>query len=650
MVTLVAIVVVLWAIDYATLGDRVARNVSVENVDLSRRSGNGLKTALTRADAAYGQGSVVFVIDGEDHPMSAAEIGLHLDEEATATAARQVGRNDPSLLKPVHWVASFFASRHAPVTVRLDRDRLAEALATLPGQTPVVEPRVIGSVETIGTTPGKPGYGFTPEDVAPRIERQARDGSLPLRIPLAAGIIEPTVTDGEVELLAAYARTLTDQRIRLSIPGATMVATPPLLRSWITSKVSPATGQAMLSMDPDAVVPTLRDELGTRVSDPVDATFTVVDSEAYLVPQVDGRDCCAESSGAEILEALEAQADRDSTGEQDRSEVDSPAGDDPAGEPDETPGDDSSEDMATVDLPLVDRPPEFTTAKARELGITTRLGTGTDPDPQRVWSPDMDRPDHDDGDDGQEAGDGDETDDAPADTGTPGSTTTSTSTTTTTTIPADPAAEGQFIVPIPNRRGQVDNIDQAIPRLNGRIIRPGRELSLNEVIGAPSPERGFVPADVQTADGPTWVSGGGTDLVAAALFEAAYTTGLDIPTSARHHVLPAGVTPGIEATLGWTEPDLVVANPSDHAVLIWVDRIDAGIRVQLFGTPFVRSVDTSDREKRFGPGDACLSVHVKRTREFLDDTEEAVDRFDARYTPPPAARDDPDRVRCPDED
>lgn len=600
----VVAIVTAWAIDYATLGDRVVRNVTVENVDLGRHGDAGLAAAIDRADTAYGQGDVVFVIGGEPHPMSASEIGLHLNADATAAAAKRVGRDDPALLKPVFWATSFFQARRPRVTIELDRAKLTSALATLPGQTPVVEPHVTGSVESIGTTPGSPGYGFDPETVAAQIERAARDGGLPLRIPLATGIIQPTVSDAEVEMLAAHARELTDRDIELAIPGANMVATPPLLRSWISSRVVAGGGHAELTMEADAVVRDAQAEMGTVITRPVDATYTVEDSEVYLVPQVDGLECCAESSGDEIVAALEA-------------------------------------DRPAVDLPLVERPPEFTTAKARELGITTRLGAGTSSDAQRIWSPDPDPP-------GPVPTDGPPGDDGSDRAGTSTTTSTSTSTTTTTTVPPDPASIGQFIVPIPDRSGQVRNVDTALPMLNGRIIMPGEKLSLNDVIGAPSPERDFVPANVETADGPTWISGGGTGLIAAALFEAAYHSGLDIPTWHPSDVLPAGVSPGIEATIGWTEPDLVIENPEETAVLIWADRVAGGVRIQLFGTPFVEPPETSTKTKGFGPEERCLDVTVTRTRRFLDGSDDVVDRFSARYTPPPGARDDPDRVICTD--
>lgn len=595
LVVVAAALVVAWAIDYATLGARVARNVTVEDVVIGRTSGSALTDALDRADTEYGKGIVDFVIDGHSHPMSAAEIGLHLDTRSTLDTAKNVGRDDPAPLRPFYWLASWFQKRRVPVTVRLDHDKLAQALAQLPGQTPVTEPKVVGSVDTVGASPGAPGYGFDPDRVARQIERVARDGTLPLRVPLVAETIEPELSDAEIALLASRAATLTNRNLTLTIPGRSMTATPAVLRSWITSVLPAGSRHAELAFDVDELVPALRRQLGTVVTSPKPATFTVEHSRVLLVPQVDGLDCCSAASGKAILTALERN-------------------------------------QPSAELPLSRHPPEFTTAKARALGITTLLGAGLPAQTQVLWRPGAPAPPS-------------RPDDPSATSDPEGTTTTTTTTTTVPTSAESGVGTGRFVVPIPDRRNQLANVEQAVPLLRGRILAPGEQLSLNDVIGPPSPDRGFLPADVQTADGPTWISGGGTDLVAAALFEAAYEAGLDIPASTRHGVVPDGVRPGIEATLGWTEPDLVIANPSDHGVLIWVDVVGGGVRVQLFGTPFVERVTTATDRRSFGPQHACLAVDVTRTRIFSDGPTRT-DRFPARYTPPPAARDDPNRVIC----
>lgn len=584
-------ILTLWAIDYGTLHNRVARNVTIENIHLGRKSPQALQRALAQANAQYGKGSVIFLIDGKEHRLSASTIGLHLDEAATLAGARKIARDDPPVLRPLLWSVAWVAPRRAPVRITLDHAKLASALASLPGQIPVVEPRVVGSVDAIGTAPGKSGIAFDVTEVAKRIERVARTGTLPLRIPLVAKPLAPSVSDTAIAQLAQRAREITNRHISLEVPGSSELATTSQLRSWITSEVPPGSGKARLVMDAVAVRDSLAAQFGRTVVEATSATFTVVGNQVYLVPQVNGKECCSLNSGAVILDALQRS-------------------------------------QRSVNLPLKSHPPTFTTKQARKLGITTLLGAGLAAQPQNILkagTPPL-RP-------------------APPVSSPPATTRPGPPSSTTTTLP-NAGGPGQFIVPIPNRRGQYANVAAAIPLLRGRILKPGASLSLNTMLGPPSPANGFVAADVLTPDGPSWVSGGGTDLVAAALFSSAYASGLDITSSATPGVLRPGIEAGIDATLGWPGPDLVVRNPSKKSVLVWADLVRGGVRVQLFGTPFTSSVRTSSRVTPFGPENKCLAADVTRTRNFLDGRQ-LLDRFSARYTPPPKARDDPDRVICP---
>ena len=150
---------------------------------------------------------------------------------------------------------------------------------------------------------------------------------------------------------------------------------------------------------------------------------------------------------------------------------------------------------------------------------------------------------------------------------------------------------------------------------------------------------------VDTADGPSYVSGGGNDLIAAALFQAAFYGGLDVPTSTRHDVALAGVPLGIEATLRWPTPDLVIKNPSAHAVLVWVDLARGGVRAQLFSTPFTSSVSASQKVIPFGPDAACRGSSRRAPGRSPTGTPPPTRSLPG--TPHPPARDDPDRVICP---
>jgi len=57
LITVLVVVLALWALDYRSLGDRVARNSTVEDVDIGRLDGAALHRAMNRADKVYGTGT-----------------------------------------------------------------------------------------------------------------------------------------------------------------------------------------------------------------------------------------------------------------------------------------------------------------------------------------------------------------------------------------------------------------------------------------------------------------------------------------------------------------------------------------------------------------------------------------------------------------
>ena len=592
-------IITAWGIDYATLHSQISRNVTIENVNVGRLAPPALESALKKANAVYGPGSVDFVINGKVTRLKATDIGLHLDEAATVSAARKVGRNDPVVLKPVMWAASFFRPRHAPVRITLDRAKLATALAGLPGQVAVKEPTLVGSPDTVGVSAGQGGYGFNPSDVANEIAVDARTGTLPIRVALVARPLSPTVSTDEVRALAVTAYNLTAQPIQLVTPQEQMTATPALLRSWISSVIDPATNHAQIVIEPSQSVQTIERQIGGVQVQPVDAAFTVNGNQVVLIPGTDGARCCSISSGKAILAGLA------------------------------TP-------TVPVNLPMAPVAPRFTTAAARNLKITQLLGVSFSPPPVSqlpAFAPPVTDP--------------------PTTTNSTDPTVPPVPPTTTPPIVQPPPTQpGEFIVPVPNSSGVAPNVNHAIDALRGQLLLPGKSLSLNGVLGAPSPANGYVAAAVPTADGPTWVSGGGTDLVAAALFQASIAGGLDIPASQRHGTAVPGTPLGFEATIGWTQPDLVIRNPSRNGVLIWVDQVPTGIRVQLFSTPWTSSITVKQQLTSSGPGGRCTAVTLTRTRQLLPLSAKAtatssVDTFSGTYAPTPGSREDPLRTACP---
>jgi len=547
-VTLVVLLLGAWALDVATLHDRVPRNVTVAGVDIGRRSQAGTDAAIARAAEAYSRTRIEFVIGGKVTSLRAADVGLHLDPAATLAAAKAVGRHDNPVARPVLWAAAFFRPRRVPVRTSVDTTRLAYALAALPGQVPVHEPTVVGSPYGVGISEGRTGRGFAAAEVASELEQAATGGKLPIRVALTARFIEPTHTDAEARLLALEAARLTARPINLVTLETTVPAGPALLRAWITSVPGPKGLElAMHGPESQAAAEQL---LGRIQHPPVDAAWTVVNDKVRLIPQRNGTRCCAVGTGAAVLKALQA------------------------GKP-------------SVVVPLIQIPPAFTTAKAKALGITTAIGTVTNFDGIKE--------DH------------------------------------------------EFTVPYSG--AVAANVAAGAATLRGHVLRPHQSLSLNQVFGPPSPDNGFSAAAIDTPDGPSLVSGGGQDVVATALFNAAFFGGLDIVSSTPHGIQVPGLPPGREADLGWSRPDLVIRNNTPYGVLIWTKVTGGTVTVQLFSTPYAIATQSGQVIRQTGPQNRCTHIVTQRTRAFPSGRS-LVDSFTAVYAPTPQSRTDPLRTVC----
>jgi vancomycin resistance protein YoaR len=242
---------------------------------------------------------------------------------------------------------------------------------------------------------------------------------------------------------------------------------------------------------------------------------------------------------------------------------------------------------SSVSVPLIQIPPPFTTAKARALRIATRIGTVTNFDGIRE--------------------------------------------------------DRGYTV---SYNGNVaTNVAATAAMLRGRVLLPHQILSLNQLLGPPTPENGFYAAPIDTPDGPTLVSGGGQDIVASALFNAAFFGGLDIVSSTAHGIQVPGLPPGREANLGWSQPDLLIRNNSPYGVLIWTQVTGGTVTVQLFSTPYAIARQSKQTIKQTGPQNRCTHITTERTRVFPSGRQ-LVDVFRAVYAPTPNSRTDPLRTAC----
>lgn len=179
---------------------------------------------------------------------------------------------------------------------------------------------------------------------------------------------------------------------------------------------------------------------------------------------------------------------------------------------------------------------------------------------------------------------------------------------------------------------RVENIRRIAEAVDGTIIAPGEQFSLNGVVGPRTREKGYVPAPF-IADGKIVPSvGGGVSQFSTTLYNAAYFAGLQIDGHQSHTLFIDRYPAGREATLNYPDIDLTWTNNTEAPVLVRAAGDDTSVAVTLYGNNGGRRVraETGPRESLPG-GD--FTILVTRHIRFADGRTEQ-DSFRTNYDLP----------------
>lgn len=177
--------------------------------------------------------------------------------------------------------------------------------------------------------------------------------------------------------------------------------------------------------------------------------------------------------------------------------------------------------------------------------------------------------------------------------------------------------------------GRVTNIQKFAEIVSGTWIKPGDRLSLNETVGRRTEEKGFVPGGFISKGHLVEDIGGGVSQFATTIFNAAVRAGLDFDYYQAHSIYFERYPYGLEATISYPRPDLVITNPTPFGVLIWNTWTDESVTVDIYSTV---NVEVTLEEPTEEPFDLCTRVKTERIRTWQDRPAES-DYFFATYRP-----------------
>ncbi len=184
---------------------------------------------------------------------------------------------------------------------------------------------------------------------------------------------------------------------------------------------------------------------------------------------------------------------------------------------------------------------------------------------------------------------------------------------------------------------RVTNIQLIADTVDGVIVPAGETWSLNEHVGKRTIAKGYVAAgaiiggELICCDHPENI-GGGTSQFATTLYNAIFFAGLEDVSHRPHSIYFSRYPLGREATLGWTSPDVVFHNDTEHPVTIETSHTGTSITVQLVGANGRRTVKT----KTTGSATTANGGTVTVTRTIgLQDGTSTTESWTHRYNPIP---------------
>jgi vancomycin resistance protein YoaR len=211
-----------------------------------------------------------------------------------------------------------------------------------------------------------------------------------------------------------------------------------------------------------------------------------------------------------------------------------------------------------------------------------------------------------------------------------------------------------YRTPFPCCEARVKNIERMAALVNGSIVQPGEQFSINARSGPRTAANGFVGGPTIVEGEMEMTIGGGVSQFATTIFNAAFDGGYEIIQRQAHTYWFPRYPEGHDATLGYPLPDLIFRNDSEAGIFVKCEVGKNYVRVEFYGDNGGRKVTRSvsprfdviqpetilepnpelspdETKVKFG-GWIGWSVNVSRTIAFSDGTKKE-ERRKVTYSP-----------------
>lgn len=249
---------------------------------------------------------IVLSFQGQTWQVSASELGIHYDANATAAQALQVGHSGNLWVRSHDWLTTLASGESVPVAFRLDSRSAFNALQALaPSVTRPAQDAgyVFKSDGSLAIVPGKPGVAI---DVAATVDalrnNVARLSSQPIAIETQS--VPPAISAKSLEPTLKQVESMVSQPFVLTDHGTKWAISPDTLRKMLVIQPNPS-GPASVSISTNVLETYLAQIAGQVRTNGVNASVQLKNGTFAVVPSVDGESLDAHATTANVIQALE---------------------------------------------------------------------------------------------------------------------------------------------------------------------------------------------------------------------------------------------------------------------------------------------------------------------------------------------------------
>ena len=142
------------------------------------------------------------------------------------------------------------------------------------------------------------------------------------------------------------------------------------------------------------------------------------------------------------------------------------------------------------------------------------------------------------------------------------------------------------------------NLALASSYINGTLLMPGDEFSMNALTENHDPENGYMEGYVIGPGGVFQKAlGGGLSAATTTVWSAAFYAGLEPVEVQAHSIYIPRYVPGLEATVAWEGFDMRFRNDTPYGVFITAESNDTSMTVRMYSTQIYSAVEADIGER-----------------------------------------------------